>query len=85
MLSQNHVSSTLYDRTVDYFETLLREGEQNVRIMCIAVHPYIHGVPHRIKYFRQIFRELSDNPSVVFMTGSEILDWYLGQNSNQGN
>ena len=85
MLSQNHVSSILYDRTMDYFETLLREGEQNVRIMCIAVHPYIHGVPHRIKYFRQIFRELSDNPSVVFMTGSEILDWYLGQNSNQGN
>jgi allantoinase len=85
MLSQNHVSSILYDRTMDYFETLLREGEQNVRIMCIAVHPYIHGVPHRIKYFRQIFKELSDNPAVVFMTGSEILDWYLLQHSPQEN
>ncbi|MBL6864083.1 MAG: polysaccharide deacetylase family protein [Rhodospirillales bacterium] len=85
MLSQNHVSSILYDRTMDYFETLLREGEQNVRIMCIAVHPYIHGVPHRIKYFRQIFKELSDNPAVVFMTGSEILDWYLLQHSSQEN
>tara|TARA_B110000444_G_scaffold174183_1_gene162896 strand:- start:212 stop:1093 length:882 start_codon:yes stop_codon:yes gene_type:complete len=83
MLSQNHVSSILYDRTMDYFETLLREGEKNVRIMCIAVHPYIHGVPHRIKYFRQIFKELSDNPAVVFMTGSEILDWYLLQHSPQ--
>jgi len=85
MLSQNHVSSILYDRTMDYFETLLREGEKNVRIMCIAVHPYIHGVPHRIKYFRQIFKELSDNPAVVFMTGSEILDWYLLQHSSQEN
>jgi len=85
MLSQNHVSSILYDRTMDYFETLLREGEKNVRIMCIAVHPYIHGVPHRIKYFRQIFKELSDNPAVVFMTGSEILDWYLLQHSSQQN
>ena len=85
MLSQNHVSSILYDRTMDYFETLLREGEQNVRIMCIAVHPYIHGVPHRIKYFRQIFKELSDDPAVVFMTGSEILDWYLLQHSPQEN
>tara|TARA_B100001094_G_C18158641_1_gene787990 strand:+ start:1178 stop:2059 length:882 start_codon:yes stop_codon:yes gene_type:complete len=85
MLSQNHVSSILYDRTMDYFETLLREGEKNVRIMCIAVHPYIHGVPHRIKYFRQIFKELSDNPAVVFMTGSEILDWYLLQHSPQEN
>ena len=85
MLSQNHVSSILYDRTMDYFETLLREGEKNVRIMCIAVHPYIHGVPHRIKYFRQIFKELSDNPAVVFMTGSEILAWYLLQHSPQEN
>jgi peptidoglycan/xylan/chitin deacetylase (PgdA/CDA1 family) len=79
MLSQHHVSSTLYDRTMDYFETLYEEGEKNVRIMCIAVHPYIHGVPHRIKYFKKIFKELSENPGVVFMTGAEILDWYLEQ------
>jgi hypothetical protein len=79
MLSQHHVSSILYDRTMDYFETLYEEGAENVRIMTIAVHPYIHGVPHRIKYFRQIFKELSDKPGVVFMTGAEILDWYLAQ------
>ena len=48
-------------------------------IMTIAVHPYIHGVPHRIKYFRKIFKELSEKPGVVFMTGAEILDWYLAQ------
>jgi allantoinase len=79
MLSQHHVSSILYDRTMDYFDTLYEEGEENVRIMTIAVHPYIHGVPHRIKYFRKIFEELSNKPGVVFMTGAEILDWYLAQ------
>ena len=47
--------------------------------MCVAVHPYIHGVPHRIPYFRKIFEELSSKPGVVFMTGAEILDWYLAQ------
>ncbi|MBT3990204.1 MAG: polysaccharide deacetylase family protein [Rhodospirillaceae bacterium] len=79
MLSQHHVSSILYDRTMDYFDTLYEEGAENVRIMTIAVHPYIHGVPHRIKYFRKIFKELSEKPGVVFMTGAEILDWYLAQ------
>ena len=49
-----------------------------MRVMSIAVHPYIHGVPHRIKYFRKIFKALSKKPGVVFMTGAEILDWYLG-------
>ena len=79
MLSQNHISSILYERTMDYFETLYEEGKTNVRIMSIAVHPYIHGVPHRIKYFKKIFTELSEKPGVVFMTGAEILDWYLSQ------
>ncbi len=79
MLLQHHQSSILYDRTMDFFETVYEEGADNVRIMAIAVHPYIHGVPHRIKYFRRIFKELSEKPGVVFMTGADILDWYLGQ------
>ena len=79
MLSQTHISSILYERTMDYFEPLYEEGKTNVRIMSIAVHPYIHGVPHRIKYFKKIFTELSEKPGVVFMTGAEILDWYLSQ------
>jgi len=82
MLSQHHVSSILYERTMDYLETLLEEGKKNVRIMSIAVHPYIHGVPHRIKYFRKIFKELSEKPGVVFMKGAEILDWYLSQTND---
>ncbi len=78
MLSQSHVSSVLFDRTMDYVDAIHDEGADNVRVMSIAVHPYIHGVPHRIKYFRKIFEELSRRPGVVFMTGAEILDWYLG-------
>ena len=79
MLLQHHQSSILYDRTMDFFETVYEEGADNVRIMAIAVHPYIHGVPHRIKYFRRIFKELLEKPGVVFMTGADILDWYLEQ------
>ena len=79
MLLQHHRSNILHERTMDYFETLYEEGKTNVRVMAIAVHPYIHGVPHRIKYFRKIFEDLAATPGVVFMTGAEILDWYLAQ------
>jgi peptidoglycan/xylan/chitin deacetylase (PgdA/CDA1 family) len=79
MLLQNHRSNMLYERTMEHFDTLYEEGKDNVRIMSIAVHPYIHGVPHRIGYFRKIYEELSKKPGVVFMTGAEILDWYLAQ------
>jgi len=49
---------------------------RTARIMAIAVHPYISGVPHRIKYFERIFDELAKHDDVVFWTGEEILDWY---------
>jgi peptidoglycan/xylan/chitin deacetylase (PgdA/CDA1 family) len=79
MLLQSHQSSMLYERTMEYFETVYREGSTNVRVMAVSVHPYIHGVPHRIGHYRRIFEELAQRPGVVFWTGAQILDWYLAQ------
>ena len=73
---EHHRSAELYDRSRDQFDTLYAEGRQNARIMAIAVHPYLTGVPHRIGYFSKIFEYLKKHEGVVFMTGSEILDWY---------
>jgi hypothetical protein len=41
------------------------------------VHPYIMGAPHRTKYFRRIFEKVRYKRDVAFMTGEQILDWYL--------
>jgi hypothetical protein len=41
------------------------------------VHPYISGVPHRIKYFERVFQALKKQDGVVFWTGEQILDWYV--------
>ena len=57
--------------------TLYRESAGGARVMCVAVHPYVSGVPHRIKYFNQIFDYMKKHEGVVFMTGAEVLDWYL--------
>jgi hypothetical protein len=45
--------------------------------MAIAVHPYISGVPHRIKYFEAVLRRLRKQKGVLFWNGAQILDWYL--------
>jgi hypothetical protein len=46
--------------------------------MAIAVHPYITGVPHRIKYFEAIYDYIKDKPGVVFWKGEDIAQWYRG-------
>ena len=45
--------------------------------MAVAVHPYISGAPHRIKYFEAIFVYAKRHDGVLYWTGEQILDWYL--------
>ena len=76
-LVQNHRSPELFERAKDHFDTLYREGEESARVMCVSTHPYITGAAHRIKYYEKIFEYIRQHDHVVFMTGSEILDWYI--------
>jgi len=75
-LVQNHRSPEIFERARDQFETLYRESATHTRVMAISVHPYVTGVPHRIQYFDKIFQYIKSYDDVLFMTGSEILDWY---------
>ena len=76
MLVQHHKAAEFYDRCMDNFERLYQEGEHNARVMAIAVHPYISGVPYRIKYFEKVLDEISSTPGVLMWTGEQVLDWY---------
>ena len=78
-LVQNHRSPELFERAKDHFDTLYREGAESARIMCVSTHPYITGAAHRIKYYGKIFEYIRQHDDVIFMTGSEILDWYNEQ------
>ena len=75
-LVQHHPSPEIFERSRDQFDTLYEEGAESARIMAISTHPYITGVPHRIRYYDRIFEYIKRHEGVVFMTGSEILDWY---------
>jgi len=77
MVVQHHPAGEFVTRTMDYFERVYREGKDRAKIMAIAVHPYISGVPHRIKYFEAVLRRLRKQKGVLFWNGAQILDWYL--------
>jgi allantoinase len=77
MLIQHHKASEYYDRAIDQFEQIYDDAADSARIMALVVHPYIMGAPHRLKYFRSIFETIRKKSDVAFMTGEQILDWYL--------
>ena len=75
-LIQNHSSPEIFERSRDQFDTFYQEGAEIPRVMAISTHPYITGVPHRIGYYDKIFQYIKRHEGVIFVTGSEILDWY---------
>ena len=77
MLIQHHKASEYYDRAIDQFEQIYDDAANSARIMALVLHPYIMGAPHRLKYFRRIFETIRKKSDVAFMTGEQILDWYL--------
>jgi allantoinase len=66
-------------RCTDQFDRLYLEGGSNARIMAISIHPYITGVPHRIKYLEALLDYVIGHDGVALMTASEIGDWYRAE------
>jgi peptidoglycan/xylan/chitin deacetylase (PgdA/CDA1 family) len=60
----------------DYFDTLYAEGAAQGRVMCIAVHPYWVGQPHRLRIFRRALEYVLAHPGVWVTTAAEIADWF---------
>lgn len=59
------------------FEVLYREGAESGRVMCIALHPYVIGVPHRIDSLDRVLGHIVSQPDVWVTTASEIMEHYL--------
>ena len=76
---QNHPAVEFYNRGRDHFDRLLAESDDNVRVMAISIHPYITGVPHRIRYLEDLLDHVADREEACFMTASQIGDWYRGE------
>ena len=77
MAIQNHPSEVYRNRALDYFETIYSESHDTVKIMAMAMHPYLSGSPHRIRYVRETLEHILSRPGVVCWDGEQILDWYL--------
>lgn len=66
-------------RICDAFDVLYTEGAQNARVLGIALHPFLIGSPHRIRYLDEALAYIAGHDKVWFATGSEIIDAWRAQ------
>jgi len=63
----------------DQFDVLYEEGKKTGRVMCLALHPFVIGLPFRSKYLDEALRYIKGHRDVWFPTSDEIADWYQGK------
>ena len=76
---QQQPSDEIFRRGRDQFDRLWLDGAKAPRVMAISIHPYLTGVPHRIKYLEALYDYILGRDGVVMWTGAQILDWYRAQ------
>jgi hypothetical protein len=53
-------------------------------VLCITLHPYIMGVPHRVRHLRAILETVTARRDVKLWNASELLDWYRAETGQGG-
>jgi allantoinase len=76
---QQQPSDEILRRGRDQFDRLYLDGATSARVMAISIHPYLTGVPHRIRYLEALYDHILGHEGVVMWTGAQILDWYRSQ------
>ena len=67
-----------------YEEVFDEEKLSNTKIITLALHPHIVGVPQNFHYFKKTIQELKKRDDVTFMTSSQIGDWFIKEEGTNG-
>lgn len=76
---EHHSSPEIYRRVVDTLRSYDEEGKRDPMVLSLPIHPHLVGVRHRLPYFCKILDLLQEREDTLFLTGSDICDWFLGQ------
>jgi peptidoglycan/xylan/chitin deacetylase (PgdA/CDA1 family) len=71
-------SSAEFEQMIrDQFDVLYRESERTAKVMAIALHPFLIGMPHRIGALENALDYIRGHDGVWAATGSEIVDHFV--------
>ena len=74
---QHMSSSEIYDRLVDTLSVFETELKSQPRVLTLALHPHLIGVPHRFAYLERMLDLLQARDDTTFVVGGQIADWYV--------
>jgi len=73
----HHDTQEFVEMVKAQFDTLYEEGGTSGRVMALALHPYLMGMPHRIQGLEEILDYLLGHDGVWQTTASEIAEHFI--------
>lgn len=70
-------TDTFVTMVTEQFDTLYDEGAESGRVMCLAIHPYLMGAPHRVDALHRMFDHMMNREGVWQTTAADIADHFL--------
>lgn len=67
----------------DQFDVLYRDGAESGRVMCVSLHPYWIGKPHRAKYLDEALGYIMSHEGVWQTTADDIAEYYIANYYDQ--
>jgi len=74
----------MYKRTIATLNVFDEEKSENPKILTLALHPHIVGVPQNFYYLKKIIKDIKKRNDVIFMTSSQIGDWFIKEDGSNG-
>jgi peptidoglycan/xylan/chitin deacetylase (PgdA/CDA1 family) len=73
-----NMSPREYARTlIQQYERLAAEGAQSGTVMCIPLHSYLIGQPHRIGPFEEVLRHIANDGRAWISRAGDIADHFI--------
>jgi peptidoglycan/xylan/chitin deacetylase (PgdA/CDA1 family) len=81
---QNSSTDEMFRRLEATLAIFGRETKVQPKVLTLALHPHLIGVPHLAHQFERCLDLLLARDDVVFMTSSEIGDWFVAADGTDG-
>ena len=75
--AQGHDAPYWAQTVKDQFDVLYRQGATSGRVMCVVLHPFWFGQPHRVKYLEDALSYILSFDGVWRTTADDIADYYI--------
>ena len=77
VFTNHYEGEYFYQACKDQFDQLYLEGAESGRVMCIPLHPFLIGQPHRVRYLDQVLEYIMSHDGVWQTTADEIAEYYI--------